>query len=138
MTQMVNRVKLLSHIQLFATAWTVAYQAPQSMGFSRQEYCSGLPFPSPEDLPDPGMEPGSPTLQADALPSKSPGKPQTVKNLPAIPETRILSLGWEDPLEEGMATHSSILAQRNPMDREIWWATVHEVSKSWTRQTDYV
>ena len=138
MTQMVNRVKLLSHIRLFATTWTVAYQAPQSMGFSRQEYCSGLPFPSPEDLPDPGMEPGSPTLQADALPSKSPGKPQTVKNLPAIPETRILSLDWEDPLEEGMATHSSILAQRNPMDREIWWATVHEVSKSWTRQTDYV
>ena len=79
MTQMVNRVKLLSHIRLFATAWTVAYQAPQSMGFSRQEYCSGLPFPSPEDLPDPGMEPGSPTLQADALPSEPPGKSKSRK-----------------------------------------------------------
>ena len=54
--------------------WTVAYQAPPSMRFSRQEYCSGLPFPSPGDLPNPGIEPGSPTLQADALPSEPPGK----------------------------------------------------------------
>ena len=67
------KVKLLSRVQLFATPWTVAYQAPPSMGFSRQEYWSGLPFPSP-DLPNPGIEPGSPTLQADALPSKPPGK----------------------------------------------------------------
>ena len=52
-----------------ATSWTVAYQAPLSMEFSRQEYWSGLLFPSPEDLPDPGIEPGSPTLQADALSS---------------------------------------------------------------------
>ena len=51
------------------TAWTVAHQAPLSMGFSRQEYWSGLPFPSPGDLPDPGIEPGSPSLQADSLPS---------------------------------------------------------------------
>ena len=56
------KVKLLSHVQLFATLWTVAYQAPQSMGFSRQEYWSGLPFPSPGDLPIPGIEPGSPAL----------------------------------------------------------------------------
>ena len=53
----------------------VTYQAPQSMEFSRQEYWSGLPFPSPGDLPNPGMAPGSPTLQADALPSEPPGKP---------------------------------------------------------------
>ena len=52
----------LSHVQLFATPWTVAYYAPPSMGFSRQEYWSGLPFPSPEDLPDPGVEPVSPSL----------------------------------------------------------------------------
>ena len=57
-----------------ATAWTVAYQAPPSMGFSRQEYWSGLPFPSPGDLPNPGIEPGSPALQTDALPSEPPGK----------------------------------------------------------------
>ena len=56
------KVKLLSHVRLFATPQTVTYQAPPSMGFSRQEYWSGLPFPSPEDLPDPGIEPGSPTL----------------------------------------------------------------------------
>ena len=61
-------VKSLSHIQLFATLWTVAYQAPQSMEFSRQEYWSGLPFPSLGDLPDLGIEPGSLMLQADALP----------------------------------------------------------------------
>ena len=62
------KVKLLSRVRLFATTWTVARQAPLSMGFSRQEYWSGLPFPSPEDLPDPGIEPKSPSLQADSLP----------------------------------------------------------------------
>ena len=59
-------MKSLSHVQLFAIPWTVVYQASLSMGFSRQEYWSGLPFPSPGDLPDPGIEPGSPALQADA------------------------------------------------------------------------
>ena len=62
-----SEVKSLSRVRLFATPWTVAYQAPPSIGFSRQEYWSGLPFPSPGDLPDPGIEPRSPTLQADAL-----------------------------------------------------------------------
>ena len=71
-----KRVKSLSHVQLFATLWTVTYQAPLSVGFSRQEYWSGLPFPSPGDLPDPGIEPGSPALQADALTSEPPGKPK--------------------------------------------------------------
>ena len=70
------KVKLLSHVQLFATPWTVAYQAPQSMEFSRQEYCSGLPFPSPGDLPNPGIEPRSPALQADSLPTELQGKPK--------------------------------------------------------------
>ena len=69
-------MKLLSSFRLFATLWTVAHQAPPSMGFSRQEYWSGLPFPSPGDLPHPGIEPGSPALQADALPSETPGKPK--------------------------------------------------------------
>ena len=67
------KVKSLSSVQLFVTPWTVAYQAPPSMGFSRQEYRSGLPFPSPGDLPDPGIEPGSPAFQADALTSEPPG-----------------------------------------------------------------
>jgi len=56
------KVKLLSHVRLFATPWTIAYQALPSLGFSRQEYCNGLPFPSPGDFPNPGIEPGSPTL----------------------------------------------------------------------------
>ena len=59
------KVKLFSRVRLFATPWTVAYQAPPSMGFSRQECWSGLPFPSPGDLPNPGIKPGSPALQAD-------------------------------------------------------------------------
>ena len=69
----------LSRVPLFATPWTVAYQAPLSMEFSRQEYWSGLPFPSPGNLPHPGIEVGSPTLQADALPSNPPGKPLSAK-----------------------------------------------------------
>ena len=59
----------------FVTSWIVAHQAPLSMDFSRQEYWSGLPTPSPGDLPDPGINLGSPALQADSLPSESPGKP---------------------------------------------------------------
>ena len=68
-------MSVLSRVQLFATLWTVAHQAPPSMGFSRQEYWSGLLFPSPRDLPNPGIEPRSPALQADALTSQPPGKP---------------------------------------------------------------
>ena len=72
------KVKSLSRVQLFVTLWIVAHQAPLSMGFSRQEYWSGLPFPSPGDLPDPGIEPGSPALRADPLTSELPGKPQSI------------------------------------------------------------
>ena len=75
MKTMKVKVKSLSRIQLFSTPWTVAHEAPPCMEFSRQEYWSGLPFLSPGDLPDPGIEPRSPTLQADALPSEPPGKP---------------------------------------------------------------
>ena len=74
LTLKVSEVKSFSCVQLFATPWTVAYQAPPSMRFSRQEYWSGLPFPSLGDLPDPGIKPRSSTLQADALPSEPPGK----------------------------------------------------------------
>ena len=66
-------MKSLSRVSLFATLWTVAYQAPPSMGFSRQEYWSGLPFPSPGDLPNPGIEPVSPALQVDSLPTELSG-----------------------------------------------------------------
>ena len=82
------KVKSLSRVQLFATPWTVAYQAPLSMGFSRQQFWSGLPFPSPGDLPNSGIEPESPALQADALTSEPPGK----QNLPAIPITALMGI----------------------------------------------
>ena len=65
-----STVKLLSHVRLFAIPWTVAYPAPPSMEFSRQEYWSGLPFPSPGDLPNPAIEPRSPALQVDSLPTE--------------------------------------------------------------------
>ena len=67
---------LLSRARLFATPWTVAHQAPLSMEFSRQEYWSGLPFPFPEDLSNPGIKPGSPALQADSLPAELPVEPK--------------------------------------------------------------
>ena len=69
------KVKSLSCVRLFATPWTVAHQASPSMGFSRQDSWSGLPFPSPGDLSNLGIKPRSPTLQADALTSEPPGKP---------------------------------------------------------------
>ena len=71
------KVKAQSCPTLRVTLWTVACQAPPSMGFSRQEYWSGLPSPSPGDLSNPEIEPPSPTLQADALTSEPPGKPQS-------------------------------------------------------------
>ena len=71
----------VSCVLVFAIPWTVAYGAPPSMGFSRQEYWSGLPFPSLGDLPNPGIEPGSPALEADALTSEPPGKHQVTRYL---------------------------------------------------------
>ena len=77
-----SEVKSFSRVRLFATPWAnVAHQAPPSMGFSRQEYWCGLPSSSPGDLPDPGIEPGSPALQADALTSETPGKPHIVMSM---------------------------------------------------------
>ena len=122
------KVKLLSRVQLFATPWTVTYQAPLSMGFSRQEYWSGLPFPSPGDLPDPGIEPRSPALQADTLTSEPPGKPYstTKKNVRAIFHKYWHSVG------EGSGTPLQYSCLENPMDGGAWWAAVHGVAKSQT------
>ena len=66
---------MLSHVRFFVTALTVAHQAPLSVEFSRQEYWRGLPFPTPGDLPDPGIQPMPPALRADSLPSESPENP---------------------------------------------------------------
>jgi len=153
----------LSWVQLCATPWSVAHQAPLSMGFSRQEHWSGLPWPHPGDLPEPGIQltsPVSPALAGGFFTTSStllhdieycplcysvgpccssilciivcvcvnlkyPIYPplhyswaslvaQLVKNPPALRETWVPSLGGEDPLEKGTATHSSILPWRIP------------------------
>ena len=85
----VLKIQSLSCVQLFAIPWIVDYQAPPSMGFSRQEYWSGLQFTSPEDLPDPGIEPRSPTLQADTLRSEPPG--ESLRYLSHIGNVTLLS-----------------------------------------------
>ena len=82
----------LGHVPLFATPRTVSRQAPLSMGFSRQEYWSGLPFSCPGDLPGPEVEPGSLALQADSLPSEPPGKPYDKA-------TKIFNVFMSDDLE---------------------------------------
>ena len=78
------RAQLLSRVGLLVTPWTVAHQAPLSMRFSRQEYWSGFPFPSPGNLPNPWIEPAFPALQADSLLSEPPGKPQVQAKFKAI------------------------------------------------------
>ena len=99
-----SEAKSLSHVRLFAIPWTVAYQAPLSMEFSRQEYWSGLPFSSPGDLPDRGIKPGSPALQADALPSELPGKPYVMllhtimlKGFPGVSDHKESACNVGDP-----------------------------------------
>ena len=90
--------KQLGHVQLFATPWAAACQDPPSIEFSRQEYWSGLPFPSPRNLPKPEMKPGSPALQADALPSKPPGKPVTSDSVrPHRRQPTRLLCPWDSP-----------------------------------------
>ena len=95
-----------SRVRLFATPWTAAYHAPPSMGFSRQEYWSGLPFPSPGDLPDPGIEPRSPTLQADTLTSEPPGKPLCY--LPFSDSVQSLSVVWLFVTQRNAALQASL------------------------------
>ena len=102
-----SQVKLLSHVQLFATPWTVAHQAPLFMGFSRHEYWSGLPFPSPGNLPNPGIKPGSPALQADSLLSGIQGKPCLfIKHLEIKQNHQFLG-----PLSEPAGSSSSFRSQ---------------------------
>ena len=80
----------LSHVQLFVTQRTVVHQAPLSMGLFRQEYCSGLPFPSLGDLPDPGIKTKSPAMQADSLLAEPPGKPLDVYKTWVLCHTMLL------------------------------------------------
>ena len=111
----------------FATPWTAAHQAPLSMGFPRKEYWSELPFPSPGDLPDPGIEAASAALAGGFCTLVPPGKPhsintslvaQMVTRLPTMWETWVQPLGQEDLLEKEMATHSSVFAWKIPWMEE--------------------
>ena len=109
-----KKVKSLSHVWLFVTPWTVAYQAPPSMGFSRQQYRSGLLFPSPGHLPDSGIEHGSPAFQADPLTSEPPGKPcfrevHTVSVLYCAHYCMKCSLGISNSLEKISSLSHSIV-----------------------------
>ena len=143
----------LSHVWLFSTLWLQHSKSPLSMGFSRQEYWNGLPLPSPGDLPNPGIEPGS-----LALPCEPAGKPQeywwhflnyfqklqgwgfwdssVVKNPPAnVGDIRALGSipGLGRFPGEGNGNPLQYSCLENPMDRRAWRAAVHRVAKSWTR-----
>ena len=143
------KVKSISRVRLFATPWTVAYQDPPSMGFSKQEYWSGLPFPSPRDLPDPGMHPslshcrqtlcrlshqerissGEILLKSSTLflgfSSGSNDKESACNagNLRLIP-------GSERSPGEGNGNLLQYSCLETPMDRGAWWATVHGFTES--------
>ena len=99
------------------TLWTVTHQTPLSVAFSRQEYWSGLSFPSLGDLPDLGIKPGLPHCGQTLYPLGFPGGSDG-KRLPIMQETQVRSLGQEDPLEKEMTTHSSILAWIIPWTEE--------------------
>ena len=113
---------MLSHFSdtgLFVTLWTVVRQAPLSMGFSRQEYWSGLPFPSPGEeegcLPDPRIKPGSPELQADVLLSEPPGKPSQISLTSRTPFCKVVAIVWPlshvqffcDPTDQSLPSSSA-------------------------------
>ena len=107
-----DTVKVKSFSRVFATPWTAAYHTPPSMGFSRQEYWSGVPFPSPPVSPPRWHIFCSFKSHSAILGSSLVA--QMVKCLPTMWETWVRSLGWEDPLEKEMANHSRILAWKVP------------------------
>ena len=132
-------LRRFSCVWLCETLWTVACQAPLSLGFSKPEYWSGLPCSPPGYIPNPGIEPASPVLAGGFFTTESSGKPkkivkrnenqglvtslllvvaQTVNNLPAMWETWVWFLHLEDSLEKGTITYSSILAWRIPRTEE--------------------
>ena len=99
---------MLSHVQLFAIPWTAALQAPLSMAFSRQECWSGVPFPSPGDLPNPEVKPGSLALQADSLPSEPPGKLRGLIISPEAPATFLGAVVFPDMIPCTLSIVNSI------------------------------
>ena len=121
---------LFSLVQLFVTPGTVARQAPLSMEFSRQGYWSGLPFPSPGDLPDPGIEPRSPTLQADVLPSELLGKPSSLYAYKQKHRTGYQRMRWLDGITDAM--DMNVGKPNGDGEWQTWHAIVHGVTTSWT------
>ena len=115
-----------SHDQLFATPQTVASQAPLSMEFSRQEYWSEVPFSTPGDLPDTGIEPVSPVSSSIARWIASAGDIRDMGSIPGL--GRSPGKGHGNPLQ-----YSCL---ENPMNRGAWQTTVHGVTKNWTRLSD--
>ena len=153
-------VYVLSHfspVWLCETLWTIAHQAPLSMGFSRQEYWSGLPCPPPGDLPNPGIEPTSlmsPALAGSSLPQEPPGKPFHPPSCSFFFWTILLNpshpLNWASQVhdvkdsschcrrcrserfpEEGNGYPCQYSSLKSPMDRGAWQVIVHGVAKSW-------
>ena len=134
----------------FVTPWTVPHQASLSMGFPRQEYWSGLPFPSPGGLPDPGIKLASHALQEDSLLLSHWEVQESYENLvinlnsrfPGVSALNYLPVNVGDtglipgsgrPPGEGNGNPLQYCCLENPMDRGAWWGTVHGVTKSWTR-----
>ena len=123
-------MKSLSCVRLFATPWTVAHQPPLSMGFSRQEYWSGLPFPSLGALPNPGIESRSPALQADSLPSETPRKPKESQSVtrsdmpdslrPHGPKPARLLCPWNSPGNNTRVGRHSLLQGIFPTHESNW------------------
>ena len=134
-----EREKSLSHVRLFEIPWTVAYQAPPSMGFFRQEYWSGLPLPSPGNLPNPGIKPRSPALQEDDLPSEPQGKPlrrQKPLGKAEEPEIKLPTfVGSSKKQESSRKTSTSVLLTRpKPLTVQII-TNCGKFLKRWEYQT---
>ena len=129
-----------SHVQLFATLWTVAHQSPQSVGFSWQEYWNGLLCPALGDLSDPGIKPSSlksPALGAGSLPLAPPvmgfpGGSDGKESVCNAGDPRLIPGSGISP-GEGNGNSLQYSCLDNPMDREAWQAPVHRVTKSWTQ-----
>ena len=115
----------------FATPWTISHQAPLSKEFSRQGYWSGLPFLSPGDAPDPGIEPTSPALQADSLPLSHQGRPSFI----LARGSRQWRVRWLDVITVSMDMSLRKLWEM-VKDREAWRVSVHAFAKSRTQLSD--
>ena len=124
-----------SHVRLFTTPWTVAHQAPPSMGFSRQEYWSGVPFPSLEDLPDPWIKRRSLAFQADALTSEPPGKPRKKETLPLVTTwMKLEGIKWKKTERQAVPTYIHIDVYITHRNRVEWWLLG---AKMWVKGGDF-